>query len=463
MNTRPPGEPQRKRIEGSVRRQMLDHGLQAERRLLLAVSGGADSSALLLIVARLAKNLHLQLGVAHFDHGLRGQRVAKNEARFVRGLASSLGLPFYTGSGRGARLASEDAARRARYEFLASVAEREDYGAVATGHTASDQAETVLLHLVRGAGLDGLAGMSAKAAWPFQGHGSLTLLRPLLHLSREETLAYCTAAGIEAMEDASNAAPRYRRNRVRNELLPLLRELNPRIDEALVRLADAAREDVTFLRGVASEALIDSPEGSQSVSRHVLAAWPASPRRHTLRLAVAALLGDGRELTQRHLEALERLVLEGKTGDHLDLPRGVTAVLRRDTLELRLKSTQAPLKPEPVTLEVPGQTRFGALVVAASVEPPSACETAEVDAAAVAEGLCVRRRLPGDRFRPLGMTGRRKLQDFLTDAHVPRDERDTIPLFVSQRGIVWVGGLRIAEWARPQPGRPTTYLSFHPF
>ncbi len=463
MNMRPPGEPQRKRAEASVRRRLLDHGLPDDGRMLLAVSGGADSAALLLIMARLAKNLRLQLAVAHFDHGMRGRRVTQREERFVREMASSVGVAFHAGSGRGGRIESEDAARRARYEFLATVAEREGYGVIATGHTASDQAETVLLHLVRGAGLDGLAGMTAEGAWPFPGHAGLRLLRPLLHLSREETEAYCAAAGIEPIEDASNTSPRYRRNRVRHEVLPLLREMNPRIDYALVRLADAAGEDIAYLRSVAAEAQLEAPEGSRRLSRRVLAGWPASPRRHALRLAVALLLGDGQELRQRHFEALERLVLEGRTGDRLDLPRGVVGMLRRDTLDLRVESARRrETHVEPVVLEVPGEACFGALRVATSARKPATGEAAEVDAAAVADGLCVRQRLPGDRFQPLGMKGQKKLQDFFTDAHVPRDQRDAIPLFVSPRGIVWAGGLRIAEWARPRPGAASIYLSYRP-
>ena len=463
MTARPRGEPQRKRIEAGVRRQLLDHGLPANRRLLLAVSGGADSTALLLILSRLAKNLRLQLGVAHFDHGLRGRRNALREQSVVGELALSLGLPFHSQSARGSRLSAEDAARRARYDFLASVAEREGYDAVATGHTSSDQAETVLLHLVRGAGLDGLAGMAPQRDWPFPGHKGLTLLRPLLHLSREETLAYCAAAGVEPIEDESNTSQRYRRNRVRNELLPLLRELNPRIDDALVRLSETAAQDSAYLRSVAATALLAGSGISQRLSRRILTAWPSAPRRHALRLALASLLGDGRELTQRHYQALERLILRGKTGDCLDLPRGVSATLGRDMLELSLEGATKP-EPlfKPAMLPVPGKARAGSWLVSAGRRRPVLGEWAQVDAEALSGELCVRGRLPGDRFQPLGMQAQKKLQDFLTDAHVPRDQRDAIPLFTSQRGIVWVGGLRIAEWARPLPGKATAYLSFRP-
>jgi tRNA(Ile)-lysidine synthase len=468
MKERPPGEPQRKRIEGEVRRFILDRDLlPADGRLLLAVSGGPDSTALLLILARLAKNLRLSLGAAHFDHGLRGADAAQREAAFVRDLAGSLGVPFFAGAGdvralaKTRHLSLEAAARHARYEYLASVAEREGYGAVATGHTAADQAETVLLHLVRGAGLDGLAGMSPRTSWPISGT-DLALLRPLLALSRQQTLAYCAAAGVTPLEDETNVSPQFHRNRVRHELLPLLRQLNPGIDDALVRLADAAAEDVAYLRSVASEALLSPATGASGLSLRLLREWPASPRRHALRLAFAAVAGDAQELVQRHLQALERLVLAGRTGDQLDLPRGVNAILHRDALELRCGGPTGALPEEPVTLAVPGESRIGPIIASASPAAPSSGQWTEIDAEAAADSLCLRRRQPGDRFQPLGMAQDKKLQDFFTDAHVPRDARDAVPLFVSSRGIVWTGGLRIADWAKPRAGAPTVFLSFRP-
>ena len=468
MTTRPPGEPQRKRIEGDVRRFVLDRALlPADRRLLLAVSGGPDSTALLLILARLAKNLRLSLGVAHFDHGLRGTDAAARDEAFVRDLACALDVPLFSGAGdvralaRSQRRSLEDAARYARYDFLASAAAREGFSAVATGHTASDQAETVLLHLVRGAGLAGLAGMTPRASWPLGGP-ELSLVRPLLRLTRDQTLAYCAAASVTPLEDETNASPAHRRNRVRNEVLPLLRDLNPGIESALVRLSDAAAEDIAYVQSFASEALLTRQGGPQRLSLRRLREWPASPRRHALRLAYASAAGDAQELTQRHLQALERLAVSGKTGDRLDLPRGISALLRRDALELQPDAAPRALPEDPAVLSVPGEVRFGPLLVAATATRPAAGQWTEVDAAAAGTSLCARRRQPGDRFQPLGMAQDKKLQDFLTDAHVPRDARDSIPLFVSPRGIVWVAGLRVAEWAKPRPGAPAVYLSYRP-
>ncbi len=457
-----------KRLQANVRRFLLDNAmLPPDGRIVVAVSGGADSTALLLILARLAKTLRLTLHVAHFDHGLRGEDAAQHDEASVRELARSLCLPLRVGHGdvrataRRDGLSLEDAARRERYAFLARVATETGASAVATGHTASDQAETVLLHLVRGSGLAGLAGMSAKTAWPFAGHEDLSLIRPLLRLSRDDTLAYCDAACMRPLDDKTNASPDYRRNRVRNEVLPLLRELNPRIDDALVRLAGAAAEDEAYIDASASRAL-KATDGTFELPRELLAGWETSPRRHALRLALQRLGGDVQDFSERHLVALERLVIDGKTGDRLDLPRHVSAELTRSSLLLRLgEDTRAALPEAPVALLVPGEARFGPLILAVSTDQPAIdCSWVEVDAEAVAGGLRVRRRRPGDRFQPLGMREEKKLQDFLVDAHIARARRDTLPLFESSRGIAWVGGLRIAEWAQPRPGRATLFLSF---
>ena len=449
---------------------MLDRAmLPRDGRILVAVSGGPDSTALLVLLARLTQSLNLTLHVAHYDHGLRSRRNAQREERFVRKLAESYGLPVAVGHGdvrsvaKEQKLSLEEAARKERYAFLALTAAETQCRAVATGHTASDQAETVVLHLVRGSGLAGLAGMASAAAWPFSGHPRLRLIRPLLKLARKDTVGICEDAGFEPMEDESNASPRFRRNRVRNELMPLLRELNPRADDALVRMADSAADDYAFIHASATKALRKaSPDGAERLDRKALAAASPSLRRHALRIALGKVAGDLQDFGERHLAAIERLVLEGKTGDHLDLPRDLTAELHRRNLHIQPEPAESPgsLPDAPTRLTVPGFGRIGRLAVSVTHSPPPAGVWAEVDADSVNGHVTVRRRIDGDRFQPSGMQTTKKLQDFLVDAHVPRGERDCIPMFECERGIVWVGGLRIAEWARPKPSKPTIFLSY---
>ena len=439
--------------------------------LLLAVSGGQDSSALLLILERLARSRPVSIAVAYFDHGLRGKAASDREAEFVAGLCARGGVCFVSGAGdrRGRakreHRSPEDAARRERYEFLRRVAHELGADRVATGHTASDQAETILLNITRGTGLDGLGGMQPRSEWPAssENESRLGLVRPLLSLSRRDTLAYCAASGIDPIADESNQSPAFRRNRVRQELLPLLESFNPRIESALVRLAESASQDRVVLDDVAAKA-VEKIQGTALISRAWFETAAPSIRWRAARLAFRAVAGDLTDLNSRHIQAIDRLILRGQTGDRLDLARGVEASLDRSALLLQLEKSPAGVLPDyEVSLAVPGEVELGGLLMAASAnQPPEGGHSIEVDCEAAGSELIVRRRQRGDRFQPTGMTQTKKLQDFFIDSHVPRAQRDTIPLFVTERGILWVGGVRIAEWAKPRPGQPTTRLSFGP-
>ena len=462
----------RRRLEQRVLSYTDRHSLWPESGvLLLAVSGGQDSSALFSIFERLIRPRAGSLAVAYFDHGLRGKKISGREQEFVAGLCAEKDVPFVSGYGdvlgraKKEHLSLEDAARRERYEFLGRVARELGAAHVATGHTSSDLAETVLLNITRGAGLDGLVGMRPKADWPLarERNADLVLVRPLLSLSRKETLAYCAASNLEPVADESNVSPEFRRNRVRNEVLPLLESFNPSIERALLGLAESVGEDQKFLNEIAAEGVEGGP-GKASISRRWFEAAAPSIRSRAARAAVRAAVGDLTDFTSRHIQSIERLVLKGQTGDMLDLPAHVTATLSRSTLILQRVERPSPILPDSeVSLAVPGNVEFGWLrIVASASRAAASVNSVEVDSEAVCSGLVVRRRREGDRFQPTGMVHTKKLHDFFIDSHVARAERDMIPLFVSRRGIAWVGGLRIAEWAKPREGNPTTILSFGP-
>ena len=456
---------ERKLLKG-VERLMRGVGPSLMRSpILVAVSGGPDSLALLLLLNRLREPLGLTLHAAHLNHGLRGAD-AESDAQFVKDTANSLGLPATLGAedvksyaaGRG--LSPEEAAREARYAFLATVAAEHGAASAALGHTADDQAETVLMHVLRGSGLTGLAGMSALSYRPAaQGGERVALLRPLLDATREETAAYCRWRGFAPRDDATNRSLEFTRNKIRLELLPFLSSYNPRIREALLRLSAAAAHDQDYIVGEAVQAfgkLAAADGGGIRIEREGFASLHPALKRHLLRLAYREVTGSTDGLEHSHIEDMVKLS-DGAAGRRVDLPDGIVFSTGYDSLSLTMNAVGASGPPAlrgEHPLRVPGQTRIPGWSVTARLlpyggEPPNAgAYTATLDAKRVGQALCVRGRRPGDRFTPLGMTGSRKLQDFMVDARIPSDLRDGAPLVVSEEGIVWIVGHRIAHWAR---------------
>lgn len=314
-------------------------------RVLVAVSGGADSTALLLAIEELRRVglLGVELTVAHLDHGLRGEGGA-GDARWVERLARELGFECVSGRAsvaeraRAARDNLEQAARHARYEFLAEAARACGARAVLAAHTLDDQAETVLLRLLRGSGAEGLGGMAAERT--LEEGGEVCLRRPLLAWARRaETEGYCRERGVEFRTDAMNEDESFARVRVRRTLLPLLSTFNPRAAEALARTAALLREESAALEGLAAallaEARAEDAAGAPSLKVEALARAAPALRRRALRLWLAAARGDLRRLSSAHLFGVERL-LEGERGGRVaELPGGARVERRRGLLHFR--------------------------------------------------------------------------------------------------------------------------------
>jgi tRNA(Ile)-lysidine synthase len=321
---------------------------------------------------------------------------------------------------------------------------------VAVGHTRDDQAETVLLHILRGSGMRGLAGMSASAAWPL-GNRDLRLVRPLLGTSRAQTEACCAAAGLTPIDDLSNRSGENARSRVRQELLPLMRTFNSNAGDALLRLSENAALDLDVLEALAAKAVRKNEEGAV-ISRRELQALPESLQRHAVRVAAAHVFGANKELAQRHVLAILRSA--GATGTQLDLPSGLRSETRREEIVLSRAPREDVLPTCATPLTVPGETAFGPWRLRTELldRPPPVYPRdgldAYLDADACGAELVVRRRQPGDRFHPLGLRRPKKLQDFLVDAHIPRSQRDAVPLVCGPAGIALVVGQRPAEWTR---------------
>ena len=380
-------------------------GLPADAPVLIACSGGADSVAL----AASAVRAGVRCSIGHVDHGLRPSSAA--DAEHVRELARSLGVEFHLQrlSGlevRGAGL--EAAAREARYAALIELARAAETTAVATAHTRRDQAETVLLRLIRGAGPGALAGI--RRGRPLA--PGIDLLRPLLDVSRAATEAYCRVRGLRFVDDPHNVDPARTRARLR-ALWPLLLELNPRLEEALAGAADIAAEEDALLNGLAER------------GAHL---HPALQRRKLLLEAAR----EGVRPERKHLAALLRLLERGEGS--LDVPGG------RAVVKFEQASGQA--QPAEVAIPAPGRYLWQSRVLEVDSGPGGGMT---VDVTRAPFPWTLRGRRPGDRFRPAG--GRsRKVADLVIDAHIPREDRDRLAMLVDAAGrIFWVEGIRPGE------------------
>lgn len=484
------------RVERKVAAALQRAGLAGAGATVVAgVSGGADSSALLYSLDRLRKSLDFSLHVAHLNHDFRGEE-ADEDARFVGSLAQQLGLPFSVAKQdpiayqREHRISSfEQGAREMRYRFLADVAQRLEASAVAVGHTADDLAETVLLHIIRGAGLHGLAGMSKIAPWPCPtGLDTPVIFRPLLEVSKEETVEYCNELGQPYREDSGNLLFRFTRNRVRRQLMPLLSsEFNPQVKWALTRLAATARLDLDFIESEVERiwgGLLAPEEGAAvgpgsrpavTLLRQPFKQLHPAMQRRALRRAYVAVKGDARLLAENHLQAMYELASSPRTGGTLDLPSGISMQLSVSAISLAVKDIAFdcpfPQLAGPHLLPRANSGNFSGIhfvgewrvvledMIASQVpdlrQPDNF--TAYLNPKALVSTLEVRKREEGDRFQPLGMSETKRLQDFFIDAKIPREWRERIPLLASERGIAWVVGYRIAEWAKvPEARTPDT-------
>ena len=475
-------------VAAALRRAAFPPG---QTTLIVAASGGPDSTALLRSLHRLSPQFGLQLHVAHLNHDFRGAE-ADHDAAFVQRLADGLGLPASIDKQdpiayqRQRNLSSfEQAAREMRYAFLAAVAQTARAAAIALGHTADDQAETVLLHLLRGAGLHGLRGMSELSPWPWpHPQPGPALFRPLLSLSKSDTEAYCRALNQPCRHDSGNYMWRFTRNRIRHDLLPrLARDYNPQVRPALTRLSRAAADAVDYLETELTRHwphIAQETAGQVSLRIDALTALHPALQRQALRRAAANIAGDARRLRESHLESMLNLLQQPRGGRAIQLPRGLIAQRQANTLRLtRAAATPEPALPQlhgehPIPLpRTPGETvtttanGWRVTIRNVPLQPPTPPQTAPYTARlnpAALDGAppMLRTRRPGDRFQPSGMTGTKKLQDFLTDAKIPREQRDHIPLLVSQRGIAWIAGHRLAQWAAAPHNAPSLEITLTP-
>lgn len=458
------------RVAATIRQHRL---LRSGQKVVAAVSGGADSLCLLDCLYRLGYPLVL----AHLNHKLRAGSEA--DAEFALHLAQRYGLPAVVASEDVRALARgrsiEDAARLARYRFLARVAREHRIRVIATGHTSDDQAETVLLHLIRGAGPTGLRGIQPATEmkdWAGIPEGSrLTLVRPLLDISRDETHAYCAERALAPRTDPTNRDPAFLRNRIRLELLPELASYNPGIRRALTRTAQVMREQADLMEGLVGSAWpeVVRPAGPVAVgiSLEPFNRLPRAVQAELVRRALASLRPEARDFGMEDVERILNALTPGagrrraSIGNGLEVERfGLEAILHAEGAAATFPQYPQMASPRPRHVRPPTTVRLAhgwrfvaqetrlTVRIRRELMGNTDPHVAAFDPEALAGPLTLRPPEPGDRLRPLGLKGSVKVAELLVDRHIPRPARALWPILVAGAAPVWAAGLRMDREAR---------------
>jgi len=430
--------------------------------VIVGVSGGADSVCLLHILAKWQKDSGIRLHVAHLNHQLR-EVESEADAKYVSNLADSLNIPItidrqdVAAYRTESNCSVEEAARELRYAFFGRVAREIGANRIAIGHTRDDQVETILMHILRGTGITGLRGLISCSPMAYNrlemsspaNRNTLLVIRPLLDITREETTNYCQEYHLCSRIDSSNRSLFFFRNRLRLHLLPLLRQYNPSVDQALLRLADIAREDNAFIEQQVYrlwDTVARQENNAIYLDKKQVVNLPIALQRQLLRVSLAKLAGDTRDIEASHIEAARNL-LNKPVGKKRSLPHGFICAF--------------PRLPGEFYLEVPGKTVLPGWKVVASIVVEQVTSRPMRDTLSPGERICqsnlvadfdlyktgtelfVRQRRSGDKFQPLGMNIPKKLKDFMVDTKIPRSWRDHIPIVCSPQQIIWVVGWRI--------------------
>ncbi|MFO7964175.1 MAG: tRNA lysidine(34) synthetase TilS [Desulfobacterales bacterium] len=452
----------------TVKQTIVEHRMVTEGdRVLVGVSGGADSVALLDILMSLKAAFSIELSVAHFNHGLRRPDADVDEA-FVASLAGNLKLSFYVEKGdvlackKKYGLSVEQAARRLRYDFFSRIRRAQGFHSVAVGHHSDDNAEMVLMALIRGSGPLGLAGI------PPVRHDSI--IRPLIRLSRKDIRKYLKAKNLDCVEDATNRDYTYLRNRVRHQLMPLLaKTYNPRIADTLNRLSTILRQEEDWLQNhliLELDAVTERYEKGKIVLsiRRLGKKHPAVQRR-LIRMSIAKIKGNLKKITLFHIDAVIGLLKNSNGIRRLDLPDRVLVLQKRDMLRISIEDRALRTiafgrdagsgpsfsykleKPKRIYIaEINVVLTFKETRIEEIVKRSSAGQhIAFFDMDKIKLPLLIRNLQPEDRFVPYGLTVAVNVKRFLKNRGVPRENQKNIPIMLDENGVIWVVGYRIGE------------------
>jgi len=437
-------------MEKQVLNTIRSYNLITENdNILIAVSGGYDSMALLYLLMKARKYINFNIHIAHVNHGVRNEAIY--DEIFVERTAKKLGLPYYSkrvdmdGYAREKSISSEEAGRELRYGFFREVLASIDGDKIAVAHNMDDQAETLLMRIMRGTGIDGLKGMEFKKD---------DVIRPILNISRDRIEEYIELNNIETVLDKTNLLPIYTRNKIRLELIPYIKEnFNPNITEALWRLSENAYEDNKFLENYLDEKynLVLKVEKKDCIILHgdLFRKEKLNFQQRLIRRVISNILGDIQGFSSEHINMIVDLFSTGQSGKKLNLPNNLIAKLDYRNLIIKIRKS-SKIKDFQHKLEK-GKNDFQDLGYRFNVQVLSMEEVGSIkrykdiayfDYDEIQNSIYVRNRQEGDRFTPFGMKGSKKLKDFFIDEKISRDLRQTIHLVVDEENILWVVGYR---------------------
>lgn len=425
--------------------------IKPKDNIVAGISGGIDSVVLLDLLARLRDLFDYNLYVAHVNHGVRGIEADRDE-KFVERLSNKYSVPFYStkvdmnGFAKEKKISSEEAGRILRYGFFRKILNEVGGGKIAVAHNKNDQAETVMLRIIRGTGIDGLKGMQFKAQ---------DIIRPILNIKRNELNEYLMSYGLDHVEDYTNVETIYQRNRVRLELFPYIEEnFNPNIVDSLYRLSKNAQIDSDALDEIAEKKynlLVKKTDNNSIIIEGVLLnkELPAIKNR-IIRKAIFCLCDDIVDIEQKHVELIIELLENNKTGKSIDIAKGIIARISYGNLYLELeKPREIVFEPKKLTM---GENIIEELRLKLTIEEIDKKDikfnnlnTKYFDYDKIEWPIILRTRKEGDVFYPLGLGGKKTVKKYFIDKKIPQEERGKIPLVCDINNIMWIIGYDISD------------------
>ena len=421
--------------------------------IVIGLSGGPDSMALLYCLYEIRKSLDFNIIAAHVNHGVRGEEALADQL-FTEDICHRLNIPYHTINvdmnkfGRDKGISAEEAGRELRYGFFRNLLRSSGGGKIAVAHNKNDQAETLLMRIMRGTGVDGLKGMEFKSG---------DIIRPILNVSRKEIEDYIKTNNIETVLDKTNLLPIYSRNKVRLELIPYIeKNFNPNIIESLWRLSQTSSLDVSFLELYCEEKfnllVKEQKENCIIIDGIKFNVEQGCIKQRLLRMSIQKLIGDLQGFTEQHIASLLELFTRLETGKQIDLPFGLIGrvsyddlIIERVTSDIhsdfnhKLEIGENYFKDLNLNLKLTIIDNYDGLNLGKGKDKKY------FDYNKIKGSLHIRNRKSGDKFTPLGMNGSKKIKDYFIDKKIPRERRNRIPLLVDEENILWIIGYGVSD------------------